>query len=310
MVTTKEMFDKANKHGYSIGAFNVDNMDGLQAIVDAAAAENSPVILAFTAKTLTYMRPQFIMNIIQACTQQTNVPIAVHLDHGKDFAICKEAIDAGFTSVMIDASSYPIEQNIAITKQVVDYAHPKGVVVEGEIGSISGIEDDVIVEDGYGKFTHPQEAVRLVTETGIDSLAIAIGTAHGAFKFKPGTDINLRFDIADEIHALLPNTPLVLHGASSVPVEHVKLYNQYGGALDEARGVPESMLTQAAKHGIAKINVGSDIRICYLGTIRKQLAENAKIIDIRDVVTPGRTAVTNMIRTRMNVFGSNGRADD
>lgn len=308
IVTTKEMFEKANKEGYSIGAFNVDNLEGLQGIIAAAAAEKAPVILAFTAKTLTFMGPKYLMKVIEAAAAETDVPIAVHLDHGKDFDICKQAIDVGFTSVMIDASGYPIEENIAITKQVVDYAHARGVVVEAEIGSIAGVEDDVVVEDKYGKFTHPQEAVKLVTETGIDSLAIAIGTAHGAFKFKPGTDINLRFDIADEIHALLPNTPLVLHGASSVPQDRVKTFNQYGGTIDEARGVPEEMLTEAAKHGIAKINVGSDIRICYIGELRKALASNSKQIDIREFMTPARAAVTEMIGQRICVFGSNGRA--
>lgn len=310
IVTTKEMFDNAQSQGYCIGAFNADNMDGLQSIIDAAAAENSPLILAFTYKTITYMGAEYIMNLIHTATKHTNIPIAVHLDHGKDFECCKLAIDAGFSSVMIDASSYSLEENITLTKQVVDYAHPRGVVVEAEIGSISGVEDDVVVEDGYGKFTHPLEAVRLVKETGIDSLAIAIGTAHGAFKFKPDADINLRFDIADEIHALLPNTPLVLHGASSVPIEHVKTFNNFGGGIDEARGVPEEMLSQAHKHGIYKINVCSDIRICYLGTIRKIFAEQPKLIDIRDVMIPSKAAATEMIAERIRVFGSNGRYND
>ncbi len=308
LVTTKEMFDKAYKEGYSVGAFNVDNLDGLQGIIEAAKITNAPVILAFTYKTLTFMGVEYLMNCVKAAAATTDVPIAVHLDHGKNFQCCKEAIDAGFTSVMIDASGYPLEENIAITKQVVEYAHARGVVVEAELGSIAGVEDDVIVEDKYGKFTHPADAVRLVQEAGIDSLAIAIGTAHGAFKFKPGTDINLRFDIADEICQLLPGVPLVLHGASSVPQERVKTFNKYGGALDEARGVPEEMLTAAAKHGITKINVGSDIRICYLGELRRMFAENSKLIDIRDYMSPARSAVTEMISHRIEVFGSNGKA--
>ncbi len=311
LVTTKEMFDKAYKGNYAIGAFNVDNLDGLQAVVQAAQETNSPVIIAITEKSLNYFHPVYLKHIIKAACEEASIPIALHLDHGKNFQVCKNAVDLGFTSVMIDASAHDMQTNIKLTREVVDYAHGKGIVVEAELGCIAGIEDDLSVDDKYGKFTHPNDVVEFVTKTNIDSLAIAIGTAHGAFKFKPGQVPKLRFDIVKEIEEKLPNFPLVLHGASSVPKHQLDIFNKYGGQIAEACGIPEAMLRQASSMAVCKINVGSDIRICYLGALRKALAEKPTLIDAREFITPARDSVVEMVKDKMiNVLGSAGHAND
>lgn len=265
LVTTKEMFRKAYEGGYAVGAFNVDDIDIMQGVLAGAARTNSPVIIAVSEGALKFIHPAYIREAAKAAAEENDIPIALHLDHGKNPEICRACVDNGFTSVMIDASSLDLAGNIAVTKEVVDYAHPRGVVVESELGAIAGIEDDLVVEDKYGHFTHPDDVVEFVTRTGIDSLAIAIGTAHGAYKFKPGQKPQLRFDILEEVQQKLPGFPLVLHGASSVPQDRLEIFNRYGGQLPEAIGIPEAMLSQAAKMAVCKINVGSDIRICYFG---------------------------------------------
>ena len=238
LVTTKEMFKKAYEGGYAVGAFNADSMDIIQAIVAGADRVKSPLILAISEPVLRYIGPENAVAMLNAASKTTDIPIALHLDHGKSAEICKACVDSGFTSVMIDASAYDLEKNIEITREVVDYAHARGVVVESELGAISGIEDDVNVDDKYGAFTHPQDVVEFVSRTGIDSLAIAIGTAHGAYKFKPGQKPQLRFDILEEIQEKLPGFPLVLHGASSVPQDRIAIFNQYGGDLAQTVGIP------------------------------------------------------------------------
>ena len=309
LVTTKEMFKKAYEGKYAIGAFNVDNIDIMMGVLAGAARTKSPVIIAVSEGALKYMHPAYIREAIKAACEENDIPIALHLDHGKSVELCKQCVDNGFTSVMIDASAYDFETNIAMTKEVVEYAHAKDVVVEGELGAIAGIEDDIVVEDKYGQFTHPQDAVEFVQRTGIDSLAIAIGTAHGAYKFKPGQKPQLRFDILEEITSLMPGYPLVLHGASSVPRDRLDIFNQYGGQLPEAIGIPEAMLREAASKGICKINVGTDIRVCFFGAVRKQLAENPTKFDGRTFLGPARDAVTEMVADKIaNVMGSAGKA--
>ena len=309
LVTTKEMFKKAYEGGYAVGAFNADSVDIIQAIVDGAASVNAPLILALSEGALKYIGPEYAVSALKAATQTTDIPIALHLDHGKTAELCKKCVDYGFTSVMIDASSYDFEKNIEITKEVVEYAHAHGVVVESELGAIAGIEDDINVDDKYGAFTHPQDVVEFVGGTGIDRLAIAIGTAHGAYKFKPGQNPQLRFDILEEIQEKLPGFPLVLHGASSVPQDRLAIFNQYGGDLAQAIGIPGEMLRKAASMAVCKINVGTDIRVCWFGEIRRQFAENPKKFDGRSFYGPARKAVADMVATRItDVFGSNGKA--
>jgi len=309
LVTTKEMFQKAYDGGYAVGAFNVDTVDVMQGVLAAADQTRSPVIIAISEGALKFMHPAYVRHAAQAAAEELDIPIALHLDHGKTPEVCKQCVDNGFTSVMIDASALPLEENIAATREVVDYAHAKGVVVEGELGAIAGIEDDLVVEDKYGQFTHPGDAVEYVRRSGIDSLAVAIGTAHGAYKFKPGQEPRLRFDILEEIGEKLPGFPLVLHGASSVPQDRLAIFNQYGGQMAQAVGIPTDMLRRAAKMAVCKINVGSDIRICYFGAVRKALAENPTKFDGRTFLQPARDAVTEMIADRItNVFGSNGKA--
>ena len=309
LVTTKEMFRKAYEGGYAVGAFNVDDIDIMQGVLAGAARTNSPVIIAVSEGALKFIHPTYIREAAKAAAEENDIPIALHLDHGKNPEICRACVDNGFTSVMIDASSLDLAGNIAVTKEVVDYAHPRGVVVESELGAIAGIEDDLVVEDKYGHFTHPDDVVEFVTRTGIDSLAIAIGTAHGAYKFKPGQKPQLRFDILEEVQQKLPGFPLVLHGASSVPQDRLEIFNRYGGQLPEAIGIPEAMLSQAAKMAVCKINVGSDIRICSFGAIRKAMAENPGKFDGRTFLGPARDAVADMVADRIaNVFGSAGKA--
>ena len=309
LVTTKEMFKKAYEGGYAVGAFNADSMDIIQAIVAGAASVKAPLILALSESAVKFIGPEYAVSTLKAAAKTTDIPIALHLDHGKSAEICKACVDYGFTSVMIDASSYEFAKNIEITKDVVDYAHARGVVVESELGAIAGIEDDVNVDDKYGAFTHPADVVEFVGRTGIDSLAIAIGTAHGAYKFKPGQKPQLRFDILEEIQEKLPGFPLVLHGASSVPQDRLAIFNQYGGDLAQAIGIPGEMLRKAASMAVCKINVGTDIRVCWFGEMRRQFAENPKKFDGRSFIGPAREAVASMVAARItDVFGSNGKA--
>ena len=309
LVTTKEMFKKAYEGGYAVGAFNADSMDIIQAIVAGAASVKAPLILALSESAVKFIGPEYAVSTLKAAAKTTDIPIALHLDHGKSADICKACVDYGFTSVMIDASSYEFEKNIEITKDVVNYAHARGVVVESELGAIAGIEDDINVDDKYGAFTHPADVVEFVGSTGIDSLAIAIGTAHGAYKFKPGQNPQLRFDILEEIQEKLPGFPLVLHGASSVPQDRLAIFNQYGGNLAQAIGIPGEMLRKAASMAVCKINVGTDIRVCWFGEIRRQLAENPTKFDGRTFLAPAQKAVADMVAARItDVFGSAGKA--
>lgn len=309
LVTTKEMFAKAYKEGYAIGAFNVNNMEMIQAIVEAANECNSPVILQVSAGARKYANPTYLRHLVQAAAETTNVPIAMHLDHGADFEICKASIDGGFTSVMIDASSKPWEENIAITRQVVEYAHAHGVVVEAELGKLAGVEDDVKVDAADALFTSPDEVEEFVARTGIDSLAIAIGTSHGAFKFKPGQDPKLRLDILEEISKRLPGFPIVLHGASSVPQDKVAIINQFGGDMPNAIGIPESELQKAAQMAVCKINIDSDLRVAFTAAIRKHFVESPSHFDPRQYLGDARTMMKDMVKHKIcNVLGSKDKA--
>ncbi|MBR2973689.1 MAG: ketose-bisphosphate aldolase, partial [Clostridia bacterium] len=272
LVTSKEMFKKAYEGGYAIGAFNVNNMEIVQGITEAAKEVNSPIILQVSAGARKYAKHIYLMKLVEAAIEDTDLPICLHLDHGDGFDICKSCIDGGFTSVMIDGSKYSFEENIELTKKVVDYAHERGVVVEGELGKLAGIEDDVNVADEDAQFTKPDEVEEFVTRTGVDSLAIAIGTSHGAFKFKG--EPRLRFDILEEVSKRLPNFPIVLHGASSVIPEYVDMINKFGGDMPGAQGVPEAMLRKAASMAVCKINIDSDLRLAMTASVRKHLAEN------------------------------------
>ena len=307
LVKTKEMFEKSMKEGYAIGAFNVNNMEIIQAIVDAASKENSPVILQASSSAIKYARPTYLKKMVEAAVEETNIPIALHLDHGTDFEACKACIDAGFTSVMIDGSKYDFEENIAITKKVVDYAHERGVVVEAELGKLAGIEDEVNVDVSDAMYTDPAQAKEFVERTGCDSLAIAIGTSHGAYKFKG--EAKLRFDILAKIKELIPNTPIVLHGASTVIPELVEMCNEYGGNIPGAKGVPDEMLNQASKSGVSKINVDTDLRLAMTGAIRKAFAEDPSAFDPRKYLTPARNLIEETVAHKIrNVFGSSNKA--
>ena len=261
LVGTKEMFEKAYQGGYAVGAFNVNNMEIVQGITEAAKLENSPVILQVSAGARKYAKHNYLMKLVEAAVMETGLPIALHLDHGENFDICKACVDGGFSSVMIDGSKHSFEENIAVTRQVVEYAHAHGVVVEGELGKLAGVEDDVNVADEDAQFTNPAEVEEFVSRTGVDSLAIAIGTSHGAYKFKPGQKPRLRFDILEQISQRLPGFPIVLHGASSVPQQYVQIVNQHGGSMPDAIGIPEEMLRQAASMAVCKINIDSDLRL-------------------------------------------------
>ena len=308
LVTTKEMFKKAYEGGYAIGAFNINNMEIIQAITEAAAAEKSPVILQVSAGARKYAKHAYLLALAKAAIEDAGVDLALHLDHGADFEICKSCIDGGFTSVMIDGSKLPFEENIALTKQVVEYAHAHGVVVEGELGKLAGIEDDVNVSAEDASYTRPEEVEEFVTRTGVDSLAIAIGTSHGAYKFKPGQKPQLRFDILEEIGKRLPEFPIVLHGASSVIPEYVEMINSNGGAMPDAIGIPEDMLRQAAKMAVCKINIDSDLRLAMTGTVRKHLAEHPDHFDPRQYLKPAREAVKEVVGHKMvHVLGCAGK---
>lgn len=309
LVTTKEMFAKAYKEGYAIGAFNVNNMEMIQAIVEAANECRSPVILQVSAGARKYANPIYLRHLVQAAAETTDIPIAMHLDHGADFDICKDSIDSGFTSVMIDASSKPWEENIAVTRKVVEYAHAHGVTVEAELGKLAGVEDDVKVDAKDALFTSPDEVEEFTARTGIDSLAIAIGTSHGAYKFKPGQDPKLRLDILEEISRRLPDFPIVLHGASSVPQDKVAIVNQFGGSMPDAIGIPESELQKAAKMAVCKINIDSDLRVAFTAAIRKHFSEFPSHFDPRQYLGDARTMMKEMVKHKIiNVLGSANKA--
>ncbi len=305
IVTTTEMFKKAYDGGYAVGAFNINNMEIIQAITEAAAEAKSPVILQVSAGARKYAKHAYLMALAKAAAEDSGVDFALHLDHGADFEICKSCIDGGFSSVMIDGSKYSFEENIALTKKVVDYAHSKGVVVEGELGKLSGIEDDVNVADDDAMYTNPDEVEEFVSRTGVDSLAIAIGTSHGAFKFKG--EPRLRFDILEEIMKRIPGFPIVLHGASSVIPELVDEINACGGNLDGAKGVPEELLRQAARLAVCKINIDSDIRLAMTAGVRRVLAGKPEAFDPREYLKVGRDEVKKMVLHKINnVLGSAG----
>ncbi|MBR3848053.1 MAG: class II fructose-1,6-bisphosphate aldolase [Oscillospiraceae bacterium] len=306
LVTSTDMFKKAYEGGYAIGAFNVNNMEIVQGITEAAKEVNSPLILQVSAGARKYAKHVYLMKLIEAAIEDTDLPICVHLDHGDSFDICKSCIDGGFTSVMIDGSKYSFEENIELTKKVVEYAHARGVVVEGELGKLAGIEDDVNVSDEDAQFTNPAEVEEFVTRTGVDSLAIAIGTSHGAFKFK-GTP-RLRFDILEEVSKRLPNFPIVLHGASSVIPQYVEMINANGGNMPGAQGVPEEMLRQAASMAVCKINIDSDLRLAMTGTIRQYFAEHPEHFDPRQYLSPARANIKELVKHKIvNVLGSNDK---
>ena len=306
LVTTTEMFKKAYEGGYAIGAFNVNNMEIVQGITEAAREANSPVILQVSAGARKYAKHAYLMKLVEAAVADTDLPIALHLDHGEDFEICKACIDGGFTSVMIDGSKHSFEDNIALTKKVVDYAHARGVVVEGELGRLAGIEDDVKVSAADSSYTDPNQVEEFVRATGVDSLAIAIGTSHGAFKFKPGTKPQLRFDILEEISRRLPGFPIVLHGASSVTPSYVDIINANGGQLKDAIGVPEDQLRQAAKMAVCKINIDSDLRLAMTAGVRQQLMADPANFDPRSYLKVGRQYVKDLVKDKIiNVLGSN-----
>ena len=297
LITTKEMFAKAIKSDYAIGAFNVNNMEIIQGIVDAAQIENAPLILQVSAGARKYAKPAYLLKLVEAAIIDTGVDIALHLDHGQDFDICKKCVDDGFTSVMIDGSKYPLDENIRMTKEVVEYAHAHGVVVEAELGRLAGVEDSVRVTGRSATFTDPDEAAKFVQETGVDSLAIAIGTSHGAYKFKG--EPYLDFERLKVIHGLIPKTPLVLHGASTVLREFVDRCNKYGGNIPGAQGVPEDMIREATKYGICKVNIDTDLRLAMTAEIRKVLVENPEEFDPRKYLGPGRDAITKMVQHKI-----------
>ena len=307
LVTTTEMFRKAYDGGYAIGAFNVNNMEIIQGIVEAATEENAPLILQVSAGARKYANTVYLKKMVEAAVETSGLPIALHLDHGDSFALCKDCVDSGFTSVMIDASAHPFAENISITKQVVEYAHDHGVVVEAELGKLAGVEDDVKVDAKDASYTDPDQVQEFVEKTGVDSLAIPIGTSHGAFKFKGKP--KLRFDILEEVGRRLPGFPIVLHGASSVPQEYVKLINQYGGNMPGAQGVPEEMLRKAATMAVCKINIDSDLRLAVTATIREHFALNPSHFDPRQYLGPARDAVRKVVRHKIvDVLGCNGKA--
>ncbi len=309
LVNTKEMFEKAYKGGYAIGAFNVNNLEIVQGIVDACKELNSPAILQVSASARKYARHDYLVAIVKTAVEETGLPIALHLDHGPDFETCKACIDGGFTSVMIDGSHLPFEENIELTKKVVEYAHARGVTVEGELGQLAGIEDEVNVSEEDASYTRPEEVEEFVTRTGVDSLAIAIGTSHGAYKFKPGQKPQLRFDILEEVEKRLPGFPIVLHGASSVLPEYVKMVNDFGGSMPDAIGIPEEMLRKASSMAVCKINIDSDLRLALTAGIRKHFAESPSHFDPRQYLGEGRNFITDVVRHKIdNVLGSKDKA--
>ena len=309
LVTSKEMFEKAYKGGYAIGAFNVNNMEIIQGITGAASKLNAPVILQVSKGARAYANRTYLMKLVEAAVIETGLPICLHLDHGDSFELCKSCIDDGFTSVMIDASSKPFAENIALTRQVVEYAHGHGVVVEAELGTLAGIEDEVNVSAEDSSYTRPEEVQEFVDKTGCDSLAIAIGTSHGAYKFKPGTKPQLRFDVLEEVEKKLPGFPIVLHGSSSVPQEFVAKINQYGGNMPGAIGVPEDQLRKAASMAVCKINIDSDLRLAMTASIREYMALHPDHFDPRQYLKPARQAIEDMVAHKIvDVLGCDGKA--
>ena len=309
LVTTTEMFKKAYDGGYAIGAFNVNNMEIVQGITEAAAELRAPLILQVSKGARKYANHTYLMKLVEAAVIETGLPIALHLDHGDSFELCKSCIDGGFTSVMIDASSKPFEENIALTRQVVDYAHDHGVVVEAELGTLAGIEDEVNVSAEDSSYTRPEDVQEFVERTGCDSLAIAIGTSHGAYKFKPGTDPKLRLDILEDVEKRLPGFPIVLHGSSSVPQEFVKLINENGGNMPGAIGIPEEQLRLAAKKAVCKINIASDLRLAMTACIRQYFNAHPEHFDPRQYLGPARDAIREMVKHKIvDVLGCDGKA--
>ena len=309
LVGTKEMFEKAYKEGYAIGAFNVNNMEIIQGITEAAAEEKAPLILQVSNGARKYAKPIYLKKLVEAAVYDTGLPIALHLDHGDSFELCKDCIDSGFTSVMIDGSKYSFEDNIALTRQVVEYAQAHDICVEGELGTLAGIEDDVNVSAEDSSYTRPDQVEEFVERTGVDSLAIAIGTSHGAYKFKPGHKPMLRFDILEEVEKRLPGFPIVLHGASSVPQEWVKVVNEFGGQMPDAIGIPEELLAKAAKMAVCKINIDSDLRLVCTASIREHLVEHPDHFDPRQYLKPARENIKELVRHKIvDVLGCNGKA--
>ena len=309
LVTSKEMFRKAYEGGYAVGAFNVNNMEIVQGITEAAKDLNAPLILQVSKGARAYANHTYLMKLVEAAVIETQLPICLHLDHGDTFETCKSCIDGGFTSVMIDASSKPFAENIEITKKVVEYAHDHGVVVEAELGTLAGIEDEVKVSAEDSSYTHPEEVEEFVSNTGCDSLAIAIGTSHGAYKFKPGTKPQLRFDVLEEVSKRLPGFPIVLHGSSSVPQEFVEKINKFGGNMPGAIGVPEDQLRKAASMSVCKINIDSDLRLAMTATIREFFAEHPDKFDPREYLKPARAAIKAMVAHKIkDVLGCDNKA--
>lgn len=309
LVTSTEMFKKAYEGGYAIGAFNVNNMEIIQGITEGAKELNAPLILQVSAGARKYANHTYLMKLVEAAIIETGLPICLHLDHGDSFELCKSCIDGGFTSVMIDGSHHAYEDNVALTRQVVEYAHDHGVVVEGELGRLEGVEDDVKVAIGQGSYTDPDQVYDFVTRTGVDSLAIAIGTSHGAYKFKPGTKPQLRFDILEEVQKRLPGFPIVLHGASSVIPEFVEKINKFGGNMPDAIGVPEDMLRQAAGMAVCKINIDSDLRLAMTASVREHLYTHPDHFDPRQYLKPGREAIKQMVMHKIQyVLGCENKA--
>ena len=309
LVTTTKMFKDAYEGGYAVGAFNVNNMEIIQGIVAAGKKLNAPLILQVSKGARAYANHLYLVKLVEAAVEESGLPIALHLDHGPDFETCKACIDGGFTSVMIDGSSLPYEENVALTKKVVDYAHAHGVVVEGELGQLAGVEDEVNVNAEDASYTNPDQVEDFVKRTGVDSLAIAIGTSHGAYKFKPGQKPQLRFDILEEVSKRLPGFPIVLHGASSVIPEFVEEINKYGGSMPDAIGIPEDMLRQAATMAVCKINIDSDLRLAMTAAIRKHFVEHPSDFDPRQYLRPARDAIQGMVEHKINtVLGCAGKA--
>ncbi|OGX29453.1 MAG: fructose-1,6-bisphosphate aldolase, class II [Omnitrophica WOR_2 bacterium RIFCSPHIGHO2_01_FULL_49_10] len=305
-ISSKPLFQRAYKEGYAVGAFNINDMEILQGITEAIAEEKAPVILQVSAGARKYARHQYLIHLVQAAMECTGIDCVLHLDHGEDFEVCKACVDGGFTSVMIDGSKHPFEENIALTKQVVDYAHAKGVPVEAELGKLAGVEDNISVTDKDAIYTDPNQAVEFVKSTGCDSLAVAIGTSHGAYKFKG--EPKLDFERLEKIKNLLPGFPLVLHGASSAPADLVKVCNDYGGQIPGARGVPEEMIARATKMGVCKVNIDTDLRLAMTGAIRKVFAENPGEFDPRKYLGPARDAIKLVVKRKIKFLGCGGKA--
>ena len=307
LVTTKNMFEKSIAEKFAVGAFNINNMEFVQGIMDAAAEENAPVILQTSSSAIKYARIPYLKKMIEAGLEEHDIPVALHLDHGPDFETCKLCVDSGYTSVMFDGSKYDFEKNIELTKQVVDYAHEHGVVVEAELGKLAGVEDDVNVAENDAMYTDPEQALEFIQRTGCDSLAIAIGTSHGAYKFKG--EARLRFDILEKVKELMPNVPIVLHGASTVIPEYVEMCNKYGGNMPGAKGVPDEMLHEASKRGVSKINVDTDLRLAMTAAIRKVFVETPEQFDPRKYLGPGRDFIKETVKHKIrDVFGSSNKA--